>query len=456
MDKQVVRSSTSDAEFFFALLRVATAQIFRAAGIDKCAPAVLDTATDLLRRHLLLLAERCQERAELSGRRRVELADLADSMQSMGLIHPFTTIDNSDGWEMVEKEEELKELEAEKVRIEEEIRHLKERESELKKEHGREVLKVKDKIAKNKAADKASAIDPSIHDKIRKQITGINGVKAKINSLNHDLKILNKKYDYTTFGLEQVERDPSVAGFLKFVDWAKGEAASLARFVSRPPLTAAQQAAQTKDSKTPQLGRSQTPDIKAEDKSKSKALIPSDKNDTLQQYSEEWLYTLMKKQSKAAHENRFMHTALAPAPVGGLTIGSGESYGFIAGLPTPPSAETNDGAAASKNTRIGSAQLSSPGKRRVSIDLTGSKREFPYEEIRLPHSKRNAIIGEKHSRIHSEPPHVLDDNITGSKAKDDEEDDDDDDDKVRIFIQGGPPTLEAQVTASNLKSQLMP
>lgn len=83
------------SEFFFSLLRITTAQIFRAAGIDRCNPSVLDTATDIAMRHLLLLADTCVDLAAGSGRSEVNIQDLAEAMVSIGLIRPCREIDTS-------------------------------------------------------------------------------------------------------------------------------------------------------------------------------------------------------------------------------------------------------------------------------------------------------------------------------------------------------------------------
>lgn len=256
----VTRPTTSESEFFFGILRITTAQVLRAAGIDRCAPSVLDTMTDILQRQMTLLAERCRERAELSGRSQIELADLAETMQSVGMIHPYASVDNSDGWELLGLEQELKGLEQEKRKIEQEVRKA-----------GRD--------------------------------------KEELKRLERRLKEVRRRGEYTTFRIEQIERDGGVAGFIKFVDWAKSETAAVERFVAQG-----------------ETGRKEEEEEEDDD----------DENETetdkrkRKKREEEWLYKMMKKQTRVGHENRFIQTVLSPVPSGGLGVGTEETYGFKA------------------------------------------------------------------------------------------------------------------------------
>lgn len=83
------------SEFFFSLLRISCTQIFRAAGIDRCSPMMLNTMTDLLLRHLTLLSTQASKYAELSGRNEVIIQDLVLAMQEVGggIIRPRARLD---------------------------------------------------------------------------------------------------------------------------------------------------------------------------------------------------------------------------------------------------------------------------------------------------------------------------------------------------------------------------
>lgn len=554
MDRQLVKRTTSEAEFFFALLRVTTAQILRAAGIDRCAPSVLDTMADIMRRHMLLLANHCRERAEMSGRSKIELADLAESMQDLGLVHPYTTIDNSSGWEMIEIEDELKVLELEKNRIGDEMRHLKEKEIELKREHSRDVQKTKDKFAMNKmngsnksSSSSSSTMDSATQDRLRKQITEINSYKSKIQALDQELKTVAKKADYTTFKLEQIERDPSVAGFLKFVDWAKGEAASIERFVAHAPLTAAQQAAaaaasqaankndmKNSDSRTklenvktedmhsktsnsqikyqtsPSKRHGSQPPPSAQVSSSQAAPVPNSNSSSDQKeqqsanavsskalptsglqhpYSEEWLYTLMKKQARVGHENRFMQTVLSPAPGGQLTVGTPESYGFLKTGDDKKNKSEQSFLNNANNTKDGSSQQETLSKkRRASEDpfsssndtasSTGNKKQEETNSYNTKHSATTSVPNYKmskigHNRSNSEDPRELAHTFGGKKENNNSNNTDDAgsggldenlykdsskggglENEAMLVIQGGPPTLDAQVDATFVKHKI--
>lgn len=289
MNREIVHPSTSESEFFFSLLRVTTAQIFRAAGIDRCAPSVLDTATDIMRRHLLLLSFTSKELAEESGRSQVELADVAQAMQSTGLIHPYTTLDFSNGWDIIEKEEELKRLRIERKKLKAQYGFIKEvqREKQIKKEQlekqyqrerekdrerERELEKEKEREKLLSATSGTAGNSQNIsgqennskkeRDKERERILKERQVerekiykhnlllcqeseqeKSQRLHVEQELKRVKESYDYTTFLIEQAEKDPCMSGFMKFVDWAKGKSAAQQRFVSRPPISASQAAA---------------------------------------------------------------------------------------------------------------------------------------------------------------------------------------------------------------------
>lgn len=84
------------SEFYFSLARLSCLHIFRAAGIDRCSPQLLDAITDIVIRHLDLLATKCTRNAQLSGRNLVEIQDVALAMEQIGLIYPRSILDPFD------------------------------------------------------------------------------------------------------------------------------------------------------------------------------------------------------------------------------------------------------------------------------------------------------------------------------------------------------------------------
>lgn len=94
---------TMSSEFFFSLARISCAQIFRAHGIDRCPPSLLDTMTDILLRHLSMLASKCARNARLSGRELVVIQDVALAMEQIGLIYPHSMLDSGFDNEPVEE-----------------------------------------------------------------------------------------------------------------------------------------------------------------------------------------------------------------------------------------------------------------------------------------------------------------------------------------------------------------
>lgn len=84
------------SELYFALLRISCTHILRAAGIDRCSSQILDIVTDIVMRHLMLLACKCSRNAELSGRPLVEIQDVSLALEQIGLIHPRCILDPFD------------------------------------------------------------------------------------------------------------------------------------------------------------------------------------------------------------------------------------------------------------------------------------------------------------------------------------------------------------------------
>lgn len=74
-------------------MRISCAQLFRAAGVDKSSPIILDTMTDILIRHLDLLSKKATRNAALSGRNQVVIQDVALAMEQIGLIRPRVILD---------------------------------------------------------------------------------------------------------------------------------------------------------------------------------------------------------------------------------------------------------------------------------------------------------------------------------------------------------------------------
>lgn len=89
-------SNNGNDEFFFALIRITCAQLFRSAGLDRCTPSTLDTIADLLIRHLNLLSTKATNLAHLSGRDQVVIQDMSKAMEEIGLIKPFLLLDELD------------------------------------------------------------------------------------------------------------------------------------------------------------------------------------------------------------------------------------------------------------------------------------------------------------------------------------------------------------------------
>lgn len=75
-----------DNSFYFSLARISTAQILRAAGIDRTKPSTLDTLTDILIRHLHLLATQSTHFTLAAGRSESDIRDVRLAMEDIGII----------------------------------------------------------------------------------------------------------------------------------------------------------------------------------------------------------------------------------------------------------------------------------------------------------------------------------------------------------------------------------
>lgn len=90
------------SDLFYSFLRIATAQALRAAGIDRCAPSVLDTLTDLTIRYMDLLSVKASSIAAVCGRGEIEIGDLRMAMEEIGMLRPRRildeTVDDGEHW----------------------------------------------------------------------------------------------------------------------------------------------------------------------------------------------------------------------------------------------------------------------------------------------------------------------------------------------------------------------
>ncbi|KAJ8097993.1 hypothetical protein POJ06DRAFT_214578 [Lipomyces tetrasporus] len=81
------------SELFYSFLRITTAQILRASGIDRCPPSVLDTMTDLAMRYMTLLSIRAAKYAALCGRKEPDVGDIRMAMEATGGLRPMRILD---------------------------------------------------------------------------------------------------------------------------------------------------------------------------------------------------------------------------------------------------------------------------------------------------------------------------------------------------------------------------
>ncbi|KAK9355024.1 hypothetical protein V1523DRAFT_406610, partial [Lipomyces doorenjongii] len=81
------------SELFYSFLRITTAQILRASGIDRCPPSVLDTLTDLAIRYMTLLSTRAASYAALCGREEPGVGDIRMAMEAAGGLRPMRILD---------------------------------------------------------------------------------------------------------------------------------------------------------------------------------------------------------------------------------------------------------------------------------------------------------------------------------------------------------------------------
>ncbi|PRT52440.1 Transcription initiation factor TFIID subunit 3 [Wickerhamiella sorbophila] len=85
------------SEFNFAVTRITSAQICRAAGVDRCSPIALDNLSDVLIHFMMLLARSATTAAQNDGREEVTMEDIVLSLTGRGIIRPPRRgTDNSD------------------------------------------------------------------------------------------------------------------------------------------------------------------------------------------------------------------------------------------------------------------------------------------------------------------------------------------------------------------------
>ncbi|KAK6540948.1 hypothetical protein TWF694_008329 [Orbilia ellipsospora] len=107
-------------QFYFSLLRIATAQMLRHAGLAGSRPSVLDSFTDITARYLTLLGTTARTISESSNRTTSELTDVLSAMEHLGLLKPLTiytpdlddtrAVDNFIEWAKSPEVEELRKL----------------------------------------------------------------------------------------------------------------------------------------------------------------------------------------------------------------------------------------------------------------------------------------------------------------------------------------------------------
>lgn len=85
------------SEFNFAVTRITSAQICRAAGVDRCSPIALDNLSDVLIHFMMLLARSATSAAQSDGREEVAVEDIVLALTGRGIIRPPRRgTDNSD------------------------------------------------------------------------------------------------------------------------------------------------------------------------------------------------------------------------------------------------------------------------------------------------------------------------------------------------------------------------
>lgn len=85
------------SEFHFALTRITSAQLLRAAGVDRCSPIALDNLSDVLIHFMVLLARSAVSAAQGDGREEITFEDAVLALAGRGIIRPPPTgSDDSD------------------------------------------------------------------------------------------------------------------------------------------------------------------------------------------------------------------------------------------------------------------------------------------------------------------------------------------------------------------------
>jgi hypothetical protein len=286
---------TTSTDFHFALLRISAAQLLRTVGIDRCAPSVLDTVTDIILRHLHLLAITSQKLATLSGRQEVAIEDLAEAMVQIGVVKPAQYLDTSN-------------YETDLLLA-------------LGDNEGVEHDDYDDENDNNN--DKMDYDGPADHHANYNNMSDADRARAEQGAF--------RKHKIT--GLD-------VDGFHNFIDWAKGPVTQDARFISRvvippqgpslnavnvnnPLLSTAPTSASTaaaSSSTNAAAATTSTAGTAADTKPDSEGSAVPAPSQPLQLQppdlpikTEAWLHHLMKKQVKVGYEKRFQTTILASA-----------------------------------------------------------------------------------------------------------------------------------------------
>lgn len=77
-----------------SVLRIVTAQILRANGIDRAKPLVVESLNEIFIRIITALGQQSRSAAECAGRSSCDLEDVRHAMETLGIIQ---TSDNDDG-----------------------------------------------------------------------------------------------------------------------------------------------------------------------------------------------------------------------------------------------------------------------------------------------------------------------------------------------------------------------
>jgi transcription initiation factor TFIID subunit 3 len=75
-----------DNPFYFSLARISTAQILRAAGLDRTRPSTLDVLSDIMVRYLILLGSQTSFFANVCSRPEANIRDVTLALENVGML----------------------------------------------------------------------------------------------------------------------------------------------------------------------------------------------------------------------------------------------------------------------------------------------------------------------------------------------------------------------------------